>query len=619
MVLDYSKINAFERDKVAYPTLSLDDVHSKRTKAVQTKLSAHRAIDLAVLTEEVIEGVATGHAFDGPQYRATRHESWDCNNSGKLPEEVTILIPRRPDVELVVDISDQDWTCWCEPGSIRRIVMNLVGNALKYTNAGFVHVKLETQILQADGIEYGILTVTDSGQGISPAYLKNNLYNPFSQESNQAPGVGLGLSLVKSIVSKIYGQIHIESTVGVGTTATVKFPLTRIPSSESLSQDPSSHSKLNPGLNGVEVTKTTTDSQKRSKSIALYQHEETEATNDQQEASRLLRKSLTAYLSSWSGNPVVQWEVGCTSDIVVVEESALEALMKLSPGLSAQECQTVILVLRGTASKNIATRTNMEDVRHPIGPHKLAQALQACLNRFRTNPEVDTGNSTSSSQLDAVITATASLNISVESASEDPGLATNRSVPAPLAVPPTATTAATSFDGSSRSKTIVDSNNTTPTQSVLIVDDNTINLRLLQVGMKKRGYTSISSASDGLQAVNTYRTLLQSSPPAPPGIILMDLSMPIMNGFEATRQIREIEADHNSRLVPSQTPFHSLIIALTGLASVRDQKEAYTAGVDSYIMKPVSFAKLTMLLEKWTTDGKFAGLENGYHGTATAA
>ena len=98
----------------------------------------------------------------------------------------------------------------------------------------------------------------------------------------------------------------------------------------------------------------------------------------------------------------------------------------------------------------------------------------------------------------------------------------------------------------------------------------------------------------------------------------MDLSMPIMNGFEATRQIREIEADHNSRLVPSQIPYHSLIIALTGLASVRDQKEAYTAGVDSYIMKPVSFAKLTMLLEKWTTDGKFAGLENGYHGTATA-
>ena len=615
MVLDYSKINAFERDQVANPTLSLDDVHSKQTKAVQTKLSTHRAIDLAILTEEVIEGVATGHAFDGPQYKAARHESWDCNISGKLPEEVTILIPRRPDVELIVDISDQDWTYWCEPGSIRRIVMNLVGNALKYTNAGFVHVKLEKQIAQADGIEYGVLTVADSGQGISPAYLKDKLYKPFAQESNQAPGVGLGLSLVKSIVSTIDGQIHIESTVDVGTKATVKFPLVRTPSPGSLPQDSASISSPpspTSGFKGDGVAERTTDIQKRGKIIALYQHEETEATKNQQEGWRLLRQNLTTYLSSWAGNPVIRWEDGCTSDIVVVEESALEALMKHSPWLSAQECQTQVLVLRSTASKNMATGKNMEDVRHPIGPHKLARALQACLDRRRTDPARNTGVSTPSSQLDAVTNATASLNISAKSTSEDPGLAPSRRILDPTATafkPLLDTKAAPLIDGSSRSKAAVGPSNTTPTHSVLVVDDNTINLRLLQVGMKKRGYTSISSASDGLQAVNTYRTLLQSTPPAPPGIILMDLSMPIMNGFEATRQIREIEAEHNSRLAPSQTPNHSLIIALTGLASVRDQKEAYTAGVDSYIMKPVSFAKLTTLLEKWTVDGKFIGAE----------
>jgi signal transduction histidine kinase/CheY-like chemotaxis protein len=612
MVLDYSKINAFERDKATNPMLGLDDVHSKRTKAVQTKLSAHRAVDLAILTEEVIEGVATGHAFEKSQSRATGHENWDGNVSGKLPEDVTILIPRRPDVELIIDISDQDWTYWCEPGSIRRIVMNLVGNALKYTNAGFVHVKLETQNSQADGIEYGILTVTDSGQGISPAYLKDKLYKPFAQESNQAPGVGLGLSLVKSILSTIDGQIHFESTVNVGTKATVKFPLTRVPSSDSSPQGLALRSSLpepNIGLNDDEIPKTRTDIQKKGNSIAVYQHEETEATNDQQEACRLLRKSLTAYLSSWSGNPVFQWEAGCTSDIVVVEESALDALMRLSPRLSAQDCQTKVLVLRSTASKNIATSKNMEDIRHPIGPYKLSRALRACLDRSRTIPEGDPVVSTSSSsQLDVVTTATASLNISVTSTSENQGLTTKQDAPASVAT----TTIAESLNSSAILKPEA------PIHSVLIVDDNTINLRLLQVGMKKRGYTSISSASDGLQAVNTYRRLLQSSPSAPPDIILMDLSMPIMNGFEATRQIREIEAEHNSRVVASQIPHHSLIIALTGLASVRDQKEAYSAGVDSYIMKPVSFAKLTTLLEKWTVDGKFADAENGHDGSAIA-
>jgi CheY-like chemotaxis protein len=82
----------------------------------------------------------------------------------------------------------------------------------------------------------------------------------------------------------------------------------------------------------------------------------------------------------------------------------------------------------------------------------------------------------------------------------------------------------------------------------------------------------------------------------------MDLSMPVMDGFEATRQIRKIEVEYNARLSPSQSPQHSMIIALTGLASVTDQKKAYTAGVDSYIMKPVSFAKLTKQLEGFTTD-----------------
>ena len=612
MVLDYSKINAFERDKAANPMLGLDGVHSMRTKAVQTRLSAHRAVDLAVLTEEVIEGVATVHAFENSQTRATHHENWDGNISGKLPEDVTILIPRRTHaVELIIDISDQDWIFWCEPGSIRRIVMNLVGNALKYTNAGFVHVKLETQDSQADGIEYGILTVMDSGQGISPAYLKDRLYKPFAQESNQAPGVGLGLSLVKSILSTIDGQIYFESTVNIGTKATVKFPLTRTPSFDSSPQGFALQPSLpesRTGSNDDEVQKTRTDIQQKGTSIAVYQHEEMEATNNQQEACRLLRKSLTAYLSSWSGSPVVQWEAGCTSDIVVVEESALDALMRLSPRLSAQDCQTKVLVLRSTASKNIATSKNMEDVRHPIGPYKLSRALRACLDRSRMIPEGDSIVSTSSSQLDVVTTATASLNISVTSTSENQGLTTKQDAPASVAT----TTVPKPLNGSATL------NPEAPIHSVLIVDDNTINLRLLQVGMKKRGYTSISSASDGLQAVNIYRRLLQSSPAVPPDIILMDLSMPIMNGFEATRQIREIEAEHNGHLVASQMPHHSLIIALTGLASVRDQKEAYTAGVDSYIMKPVSFAKLTMLLEKWTTDGKFAGLENGYHGTATA-
>ncbi|KAF2143312.1 uncharacterized protein K452DRAFT_210549, partial [Aplosporella prunicola CBS 121167] len=79
--------------------------------------------------------------------------------------------------------------------------------------------------------------------------------------------------------------------------------------------------------------------------------------------------------------------------------------------------------------------------------------------------------------------------------------------------------------------------------------------------------------------------------------IFMDISMPIMNGFEATRRIRAIEAQYRDELPPMQRPAPSLIVALTGLASGRDQSEAFTSGFDLYMTKPVSFREVGRLLD----------------------
>jgi len=96
--------------------------------------------------------------------------------------------------------------------------------------------------------------------------------------------------------------------------------------------------------------------------------------------------------------------------------------------------------------------------------------------------------------------------------------------------------------------------------------------------------------------------------------------MPIMNGFEATRHIRKLESHYSQRLesknlrkiqtgeeqaaeaelkIKIQTPIPTLIIALTGLASGKDQSEAFTSGVDLYITKPVSFKEVGRLLDNW--------------------
>jgi CheY-like chemotaxis protein len=116
--------------------------------------------------------------------------------------------------------------------------------------------------------------------------------------------------------------------------------------------------------------------------------------------------------------------------------------------------------------------------------------------------------------------------------------------------------------------------------------------------MRKRKYASILSARDGVEAVETFEQALNTG--SSPEIIFMDISMPRMNGFEATRAIRKLEERFADNILdPMARPAPSLIIALTGLASGKDQSEAFLAGVDLYMTKPVSFKEVGRLLDNF--------------------
>lgn len=123
---------------------------------------------------------------------------------------------------------------------------------------------------------------------------------------------------------------------------------------------------------------------------------------------------------------------------------------------------------------------------------------------------------------------------------------------------------------------------------VLLVDDNVINLQLLVMFMKKCSFT-YQEAENGQIALDKYKLAhLPNSPSKRFHFILMDISMPVMNGIEATRRIREFEREE--KLQPAN------IIALTGLASDDARREAMSAGVDVFLPKPVRFAELKKLL-----------------------
>lgn len=119
--------------------------------------------------------------------------------------------------------------------------MNLFGNSLKFTKKGFIQVSLkqEQSLTKSKRGSYNnlVLTVSDSGKGITSEFLHNRAFKPFSQEDSLSPGTGLGLSIVHQIAKALKGTVQIESQLRRGTSVTVKLPL-QMPPLDSRSEPP---------------------------------------------------------------------------------------------------------------------------------------------------------------------------------------------------------------------------------------------------------------------------------------------------------------------------------------------------------------------------------------------
>jgi len=111
---------------------------------------------------------------------------------------------------------------------------------------------------------------------------------------------------------------------------------------------------------------------------------------------------------------------------------------------------------------------------------------------------------------------------------------------------------------------------------ILLVEDNEMNRDMLSRRLTRKGY-EVVIATDGQEAVDMARS-------AGPDLILMDMSLPVIDGWEATRQVK---ANPESKAVP--------IIALTAHAMSGDREKALAAGCDDYDTKPI---ELPRLLEK---------------------
>jgi CheY-like chemotaxis protein len=130
---------------------------------------------------------------------------------------------------------------------------------------------------------------------------------------------------------------------------------------------------------------------------------------------------------------------------------------------------------------------------------------------------------------------------------------------------------------------------------LLLVDDNNIYLKMLGMFVDKCGIPLAQSTSvlGGQEAIEAFKAFEGRNNTARGfDIILMDLSMPEVSGFNATSAIRQIEK-------ASDQGHRAYIVALTGLVSDKDRSAAYEAGVDDYVTKPAGLQKVRKIIETW--------------------
>ncbi|CAM1503250.1 Fc.00g080260.m01.CDS01 [Cosmosporella sp. VM-42] len=593
-LLDFAKLNNYmKKSKAGGHTGSLTrGMRQTRISSIESGMkSLSSNVEIDRLAEEVIESVFAGFNFQHAsvaqfQRDRTTFEYADTIANRTLDSMYAMeeLGPRLAAgdlqinlgrVSLFLDIDPScSWSFHTQAGAIRRILMNLFANALKYTDQGSIRVclrqaastrrtRLKEQMVN--------ISVMDTGKGIGDDYLCNDLYKPFQQEDQLSPGTGLGLSIVKKITSQLNGRISVESQIGVGTTVSVSLPMVQpLPSSPlgsaSTLVDDSDFKQQVTELTGLRVR--------------LMGFDDRDQRNGTQKncglAESVCRDWLHLEVISNSPNSTAQ----NAAELLLVFEDAMPEVQKPSPSSPP----TVVVCSNALVAHQLAMASKAENpngiiefISQPIGPRKLAKILLIAFKRwidFQTQLELSPSFEWKDPLQPKVQSAPGSVpmdgDLRIDTNSSGEGMPSSQTTDSGFGMSPTSTSSQDNLD--------------TPLDACqfLLVDDNHINIRVLSTYVKKLGH-QYSTASNGQEALAAY-----SANPSIYSCIFMDISMPVMDGFEATQRIRAYEREKN--LPPT------IIFALSGLASNDAQQQAFSSGIDLFLSKPVTLKELGSIL-----------------------
>jgi len=148
----------------------------------------------------------------------------DLMNQSALPLKESAI---RKQLSFSLELSNTKFQCLSDADMLRQVVTNIIGNAIKFTNKGYVAIRIAADEAIANTC---CITVADTGVGISEEFMPK-IFNPFEQESSgrarQYEGSGLGLSIAKRYIELMGGDIRVHSIKGKGTSFQVVLPIYR--------------------------------------------------------------------------------------------------------------------------------------------------------------------------------------------------------------------------------------------------------------------------------------------------------------------------------------------------------------------------------------------------------
>ncbi|KAK8012117.1 DNA polymerase alpha/epsilon subunit B [Apiospora arundinis] len=586
-VLDYSKINTLGRVQVGRQAKQ-NKLAKPVSDSSMESMNLTAVVDLAILAEEVVDAVSAGHTFrklpnvvsSGQSVATVPHSVYAMSygQHGSSSQE-------EGPVSVLLDVAPKNsWMVKTQPGALRRIIMNLLGNALKYTPSGYVLVSLSGEDSPNGAKTDALIRVIDTGKGMSEEFRRNGLFVPFSQEDSFQPGTGLGLSIVKQIVDSLGGSVELTSQLHKGTEVVVRLRLPNAYGNSPAKAYAEVHA-IPENTKGLQLVLLEGRSPISSDPHAVNQQIKT------------LNETLTKTCSGWFNMKVIKEDVAepDAADLYLYcEPPSVQSLQQKfieSEQMSGRNKEVPVIIVCLNAQEALKIAQNqckaladlgkiVEVIPQPFGPAKLAKVFQHCLRRSEQMAGAKGHNARSvSPPLGPTNDSVSKVNVLEAGKNEKPLKSFTKldSLVSPFRGCITQEQHSQSSPPPTKLKRpslgIRNGKSTQGDQSrlhILLVDDNNINLRLLVMFVLKCGFT-YEEAENGQVALDKFKNACLpgqslSEPTKRFDFILMDISMPIMNGIDATRRIREFE---NERQLPCTN-----IIALTGLASLDVQRDA---------------------------------------------